>query len=228
MAAMLRTVRSWLVGAEPEAPPRAPAAPQEPVFRPEPPKFVPVPGAADTSAEGAQRATAAQLRAAIEGCGSDEYAVKELPDGNWLVFQVENPKVMDVEHGGVFGYNKHAVEIREIALTIFLVDAIGEVNTECKPIGPFQLWCGFNAGIAQWAREICAQLSDKSRPVLDAWNTANWPEDNLFDNDTEERAPGTHTAWKHGAWPEYDSSSSTLPHHFWIAPPKPRWPPSRQ
>jgi hypothetical protein len=189
---------------------------------------VPVPGAADTSAEGAQRATAARLRAAIEGCGSDEYAMKELPGGNRLVLQVENPKVMDVEHGGVFGYNKHAVEIREIALTIFLVDAAGEVSRECKPIGPFQLCWGFNAGIEQWARDIVAHLSDDSRPLLDAWNTADWPDYILFDNDNEERAPGTRTVWDRGAWPEYDSSCSTLPHHFWIAPPKPRWPPSRQ
>lgn len=223
MAAMLRALYSWFVDAAPEAPPRAPAAPQEQVFRPDRPKFVPVSDAVDTSAEGAQHATAAQLRAAIKGGGSDEYAVKELPDGKCLVFQIENPEVMN-KHGGVFGYNPHADKIRDIAVTVFLVDAAGKVSTECEPIGPFQLCWGLNAGIEQWARDIVAQLSDDSRPLLDAWNTANWPEDNLFDNHNEERAPGTHTAWDRGAWPDYDPWDCSLPSPFWMAAPNPRVP----
>ena len=231
MAALLRTLYSWFVDAAPEAPPRAPrapAAPREQVFRPDRPKFVPVSDAADTSAKGAQCATAAQLRAAIKGCGSDEYAVKELPDGKLVIFQFENPEVMKEKHGGPFGYNPHADKVQEIAATIYLVDAAGKVSTECEPIGPFQLCWGFNAGIARWARDIVAQLSDDSRPVLDAWNTADWPDYILFDNDNEKREPGTHTAWKHGAWPEYDQWDWSLPEPWWIAPPKPRWPPSRQ
>lgn len=194
------------------------------VFRSDPPKFEPVPGAADTSAEGAQHATAAQLRAAIGGFGSGKYAVKKLPGGNLLVFQVEDPKWMNVEHGGVFGYNPHALKIRDIAVTVFLVDASGKVSTECKPIGPFQLWFGIGAHIEQWARDIVAHLSDESRPLVDAWNTADWPEDNLFNADNEEREPGTHTAWDRGAWPDYNPWDCSLPEPFWIAPPDPRVP----